>query len=612
MSKFQENKTTLFNKINSFQTLSENEEKIKNITDNISTPFNRLNVEKENFMDVLTDTQNQLMGSDNNEMLNFLRKILKKSFSDSSKITKILIEELIGTVNCNIDRVINGEIRIKRNDIDLYDVLNLNPDELPGKIVYEKNTTGVPRSFNRFIQKSYLKPQDTIVFNTINNNKLFDLSFDVQSDEFVLSFDGVTIGDFLSGYYGSIELYDGKGLVADIIESMFATFSESFTSKHIGTKIYFNRIFEKLSRICGLGQYSGEENMNDDLSNFGNEEGGDGNLFIFDDEDRRYYENEKNLKINGLFELQDCNNYQVKINQDIVRDSILDGDYDDFDEGEIFEELVGSLSSNIIDNENPDLTLDLGVDFPSVNTSIINRFIKEIPNAMMSKVISLKAILPYIVVNKVTNSTNDTIDASSNAQTQDAENFVLKNERYVQRVGVSVFSLFRTEMINEIKKRLSRSTQTIIRQIIKQKLKSQYVIILSLIGAIRALVNVDVVTCAAILEELKNMLNLRTGVSNTIPTPLLYGAYTREGVNSTRAHLNTIEELRKIGYNLNDLPDGSPNKHLASLKMVNKGMLKEFAENSSIEFISKPATVISPVGGVVPYVSGKGIIITSF
>lgn len=606
MSKLQDNKDKLFNKIDSLQTLGENEEKLKEITERVKGPFDRLNENKQNFLDTLLDTQSQLIGSDTNEIFKFFRKILKKSFNDSTRISRILIEELISVINCNSDYVLTGSVEISRNELDVYDILNLDPTDTPGRLVYEKNTTGSPKPFNRQIQSVFIG-ENTNQFTSVDGSPLFNLTYNESTDNFTVTFPsgGITVADFLGGYYGSIELFDGKNLIAEIIETMFATYSLLFTTSHINTKVYLNRIFSILASICGAGPYTGDDKISEGLSGFGFDEQFDGDFFDFTDEDRRFIEKDIDLKINGLFELSDCNNYVVKINQDIVEDALLDSEYDDFNQEEIFEQLLSDLSNNIVDQQNPDVLLNFGIDFPSVNMSILRRFIKEMPNALMSKVVGMKALLPYLVVNRVVN--NDEINNNQNS-----EQFVVKNERYIQRVGGRVFKIFRDEMVSELKRLLIGLTREILQEIINQKLRSKLFIVQSLLGAIRSLVNLQLPTCATILGDLISLVGLRTGIPTQIPLPLLYGAYTREGANSTRSHINTIEELRKIGYVLDDLPDGSPNLHVASLKKTVEGTFKELAENGAIEFVSNPATVVSPLGGVVPFVRGKGIIITSF
>lgn len=605
MSKLQDNRDKLNGIIDSVKTLNENQEKIEQITDRISSPFNKLNESKENFLDTLIDTQTQLLGSDTNEIFKFIRKIIRKTFGDSSKIIKILIEELIGVVNCNADLILTGDVTIKRKEIDIYDILNLDPTDLPGRIVYEKETSDGKRPFNRTIQSAFVDPGSPKSFNSLNGSKLFDLTYNINTDDFTLTYNNISVSDFLSGYYASIRLFDGKNLISEILETMFATYSNLFTTEHLSAKIYLNRIFSILSRICGAGPYTNEETLEEGVNNIGSNENDNDNFFRLDAEDRRFIENEMNLKVNGLFELTDCNNYQVKINQDFIEESILDLEYDDFNEEEIIEQLFSDLTNNIVNEQDPDILINFGINYPSVNMSIIRKFITELPNAIMSKVVSMKAVLPYVAINRTVNNDNEN-------EAQSASDFVFKHEKYIQRVGGKVFRLFTREMIREIKKLLSRLIQDILKEIIKQKLRSRLFMAAALAAAIRALINIDVVTCASIIGELIEQLGLKSRIPTQIPLPLLYGAYSREGANSTRAHLNTIQELRKIGYNLNDLPDGSPNKHVAAMKKTVEGTFKEIAENGSIEFVSKPATVVSPIGGVVPFITGKGVIITSF
>ena len=133
--------------------------------------------------------------------------------------------------------------------------------------------------------------------------------------------------------------------------------------------------------------------------------------------------------------------------------------------------------------------------------------------------------------------------------------------------------------------------------------------ILSIVSLIATPLNLvrDFRECKAGIDELLALLN--AGVNRRIdnirrsggdiPLPLLLSSRLLDGYSSSRAFLNTIENLEELGIPTGPMPDGSPNKFVASIKAMIDGNSKEVAENGKVAIGVGPLT-ITPAGITIP------------
>jgi hypothetical protein len=78
---------------------------------------------------------------------------------------------------------------------------------------------------------------------------------------------------------------------------------------------------------------------------------------------------------------------------------------------------------------------------------------------------------------------------------------------------------------------------------------------------------------------------------NTIPLPLLLASKLLSGFSPTRAFVNVVDELEKLGIPTGPMPDGSPNKFVASIKAIIDGIDKEESENGQVQIALSPLSV---------------------
>ena len=130
--------------------------------------------------------------------------------------------------------------------------------------------------------------------------------------------------------------------------------------------------------------------------------------------------------------------------------------------------------------------------------------------------------------------------------------------------------------------------------------------IIALIGGTRNSI-LNFKECKSCLDELLRLLNLAVNASRAkilqvggeIPLPLLLASRALAGYSSTRAFMNTMENLEAIGVPVGPMPDGSPNKFVASIYSIIEGQERENIQNGKLAAGVPPLTVL-PTGLTIP------------
>jgi hypothetical protein len=134
--------------------------------------------------------------------------------------------------------------------------------------------------------------------------------------------------------------------------------------------------------------------------------------------------------------------------------------------------------------------------------------------------------------------------------------------------------------------------------------------ILSIVSLIAAPINfvLDFRECKSCLNELLKILNLAVTAARVkaaskpggeVPLPLLLASKALDGYSSTRAFMNVVQDLEAIGVPVGPMPDGSPNKFVASIYSILKGQEKEMTENGKVA-IGVGALTSLPTGITIP------------
>jgi hypothetical protein len=316
-------------------------------------------------------------------------------------------------------------------------------------------------------------------------------------------------------------------------------------------------------------------------------DGVDDSFFEFTEVDLREIDQRVTNIKNGVIEFEDCGNVKVPVDFDEIINNL---DQLFFVEGSDFDNLADQLTNTLANNPLWGVNIDVQ---PVIDTN----FIKLITNGIIGALMSPKVMLPIMIMLKAQgNDISDKIESF---------NDFLKNFKQFSTCCISkVGAIFVEELFNLIKQDIIQLVQSVIADIVKEKLNKKLIMILKLIALLLIIAQVinDYRKCKSLIDEIFALLNLiTTGVGlpgGGIPLPLLFGSQMLDGYSESRAFLNTIEELQGLGVPTGALPDGSANFDLLSKFSQMRAMANEEAENGKVE-IALGVLTVTP-GGTVP------------
>jgi len=194
-------------------------------------------------------------------------------------------------------------------------------------------------------------------------------------------------------------------------------------------------------------------------------------------------------------------------------------------------------------------------------------------------------------------------------QISNIEDFQKIFKNFFNGVLTKISAIFTKAVFNELKKEVKILVKLILGDIVDEKQKKKYLMILSIVAILPALVQIvkDFSNCRSVLDELLQLLNIGVrkklnaidAAGGDLPLPLLLSAKFLDGYSPTRSFLNTVENLEQLGIPTGPMPDGSPNEFLAAVKAMIDGNSKEIAENGKVA-IGVGALTITPAGITIP------------
>jgi hypothetical protein len=622
--------------------------------------------EPKNSLDRIVDLLTSTRGS-GPETFTYLRKILLQTLvTIEPKIYEILSDEIIKSLGCSQEQSYNGFSAnttsftllpfqlgnyVPIQSIDLTGMLKLPVDSPIGKMYYEKEVPSTSDEFvpyggkikfpiNRMLRTRTLTPNETYddyygkyYFGKSGQN-LFDLTYTqtnsigVSGDFFRVfllereqtqttssGFPINQVGKFIKDYYSTIELVTFPQVMATLLNYM-----TGFVS--IKAKIGFgeldaqNKYVLLLQRILGLCFDDRTEIDVSGISKLGELDGVDDSFFEFTEVDLRNIEaNISNIQ-EGVVVFEDCDNVKLPVDVDTIIAEINNIS------GNTNEELVTSME-NVVNSifEKWKILIPNSV---SLEVSVNKSFIKNLPIALASSILSPKALLPFIVMlNEVQRSAsqriNDSIISSANSFlqsgttigqqvtniTSDAVDFVKNNRTLVINLVSKISSLFVETLFEILKRDIFQLISVIIKDIQKSQTAKQYAIILRLVqlGYVVARLVTDYRKCKSLLDEITLLLNMISNFRGNslfrIPAFLNLLSVLLPGYSSERATLNAIEQLQKLGLPTGPMPDGTPNQMNLSIKSLISGIDQEQTENGKVETSLKlppPYGLLSTIG----------------
>jgi len=347
-----------------------------------------------------------------------------------------------------------------------------------------------------------------------------------------------------------------------------------------------NKFILLLQRILGLCFDNRKEIDVSGNAKVAELDGIDESFFEFTDIDLRYLDDLISNIQNGVVEFEDCENVKFPVNTAAVMDSLLK--FNDLTKIEDIEKQAMSLTDTLIDDDRWKLPNSF-----DINLSVDLSFLTNLPKAIMMALLSPKIILPLLIMSKaISQSIADTIESLGD--------FIRAFKKYVINVMSKIGGLFVETLFDIIKEDIKTLIGQIISDIAKEKILKKYAIILKLVELILIIARFieDWRKCKSVVDEILALLNL-SGIGNAIPSFLLSASELLDGFSNTRASINVIEELQKIGIPTGPMPDGSPNLYLQAKVAEIKGVEKERTENGKVQVFVKPLPV-SPAGVTLP------------
>lgn len=536
-------------------------------------------------------------------------------------------------------------IYVPIESMDISGMLKTTTDSKIGKVVYEKPKPSVlenvfkpykgkvpfpmNKEFNNRLQGTFVTDSFNgeygKYYQGVSNQNLFDFQysptnqFGVDQACFKVALiskvnESLTITggsankviDFLEDYYGTIKLFDTTDFTAVMMNAVSGAINikANLTSDEISKQSQFMLI---LQRILGLCFDSRREIDVSGVSKIAELDGVDESFFELTEIDLRNIDVQISNIQNGVMELVDCDNVKVPVDYETIIDGLIDLRETENLSSALEVNKIIAISDSLV--QNPDWKVLLPTN---LNLQVFDEdFIKKIPLSVAGAVLSPKVLFPIFVLmqsleSNATNSFNSAVTSantfiqSANTIGNSVNNLINSNVDFLKtfkkfniEMVAEIGAIFVTELFNILKKDLINLMRPIIADIGSEALKAKLQMIERLI-TIALIINQIVIgvkdykKCKSLIDDILIILNLISSLAppgSKIPKVLLLLANFLPGTSPSRASINTIEELQKLGIPTGTLPDGSPNLMLLFNLASNKATKKESAQNGKIQAI---------------------------
>ena len=536
-------------------------------------------------------------------------------------------------------------IYVPIESMDISGMLKTTTDSKIGKVVYEKPNPNVienvykpykgkvpfpmNKEFNNRLQGTFVTDSFNgeygKYYQGVSNQDLFDFQYSptnqfgvdqacfkvalISKVDPTLTVTGGTVNkviDFLEDYYGTIKLFDTTDFTAVIMNALSGAINikANLTSDEISKQSQFMLI---LQRILGLCFDSRREIDVSGVSKIAELDGVDESFFELTEIDLRNIDVQISNIQNGVMELVDCDNVKLPVDYETIIDGLIELRETENLSPALEVNKIIAISDSLVQNPDWKVLLPTNLNFQVFDED----FIKKIPLSVAGAVLSPKVLFPIFVLmqsleSNATNSFNSAVTSantfiqSANTIGNSVNNLINSNVDFLKtfkkfniEMVAEIGAIFVTELFNILKKDLINLMKPIIADIGSEALKAKLQMIERLI-TIALIINQIVIgvkdykKCKSLIDDILIILNLISSLAppgSKIPKVLLLLADFLPGTSASRASINTIEELQKLGIPTGTLPDGSPNLMLLFNLASNKGTKKESAQNGKIQAI---------------------------
>ena len=617
------------------------------------------------------------------------KNLLQLVFQLKGEIKKIVQEEAFRVLNCAQEQTYQGfsttllttgstfsllpeqeGIYVRVSDIDWNKSLTLSATTRIGKLYYE--TTGITSlaSYNNYagrepfpmnfeLNQRLLNPNQTfkdefgVEYNGRSRQGIFDIECTTQNgvgatgnffrvflldregspvttnpNQATLQFSANTIVNAIVDYYESIDIYNPKTFLANLLNLATGALVGGLSIQQIESQNKFTTILFRIMGICepgsaeidvsGVAKISELDNLDDSFFTFTETELNDINLAS---------SNQKR----GIVQFVDCDNVDLPVNNNILlqQADILSTTIDSLPVEDQVAEIERLLESI------PQTWTQEG--FGGISFNFENPFnqdlLKKIPVALFSSILTPKVLLPLFIfkeylqnqvvgfanqlivsgnsiissANTLINSAN-TINALSTTFISDGVDFAKKFKKFVFRVIGRIMNKFLELLFIMLKKNILKLIRVIIKDIARTSKNAKLKAINTILNYAEPLIQgfLNYRECKSLIKQIQKILDLIRGEPKTPPNPLpnalLVLSEFLPGISPERGVLNTIEYMQAYGLKTGPNPDGSPNRMVAFTTALQKGGYDEFIENGKVE----GTVFIPPLAGGVLKVFAKG------
>ena len=617
------------------------------------------------------------------------KNLLQLVFQLKGEIKKIVQEEAFRVLNCAQEQTYQGfsttllttgstfsllpeqeGIYVRVSDIDWNKSLTLSATTRIGKLYYE--TTGITSlaSYNNYagrepfpmnfeLNQRLLNPNQTfkdefgVEYNGRSRQGIFDIECTTQNgvgatgnffrvflldregspvttnpNQATLQFSANTIVNAIVDYYESIDIYNSKTFLANLLNLATGALVGGLSIQQIESQNKFTTILFRIMGICepgsaeidvsGVAKISELDNLDDSFFTFTETELNDINLAS---------SNQKR----GIVQFVDCDNVDLPVNNNILlqQADILSTTIDSLpveDQVAEIERLLDSIPQTWTQEGFGGISFDFENPF---NQDLL----KKIPVALFSSILTPKVLLPLFIfkeylqnqvvgfanqlivsgnsiissANTLINSAN-TINALSTTFISDGVDFAKKFKKFVFRVIGRIMNKFLELLFIMLKKNILKLIRVIIKDIARTSKNAKLKAINTILNYAEPLIQgfLNYRECKSLIKQIQKILDLIRGEPKTPPNPLpnalLVLSEFLPGISPERGVLNTIEYMQAYGLKTGPNPDGSPNRMVAFTTALQKGGYDEFIENGKVE----GTVFIPPLAGGVLKVFAKG------
>lgn len=541
---------------------------------------------------------NRGSGSSTNSFL--IKKFVKVIKKIQKEILTILIEEFIKALGCDLEQTyLPGDYYFKLSSIDLFKLTQIDPQDSTGKLLYEQkgfNPNDTPRSNNRMFRELSVNDSATFfslygsLYKGISTSELFDISYqqDYAGPETggILNSDGwikVTlysrinsankVSQFMVDYYNTISIIDFKPLISALIDAVFGAISIKlrFSTDTLDDTTKFDLLVQRILGLCFdeateisvAGQAKTPE-LDDTTDTF----------FEMSNLDTSIIEQRTSQIRKEIITFESCGNIELPVNSDSILSTISSTEVNENGDGmdDCLERISSGLSNDpkwTAKYQYPD-QLKVSVDF---------NFVKKIPKAVISHVISPKHLFPFLTMVRALGIEYDETNTG-------LSDFMKKNRTLTKNLMSRIGAKFIESLFNEIKRDIKKLIQQIVVDIVTDDKGTAFAMIERLVRLAKVLLTIvnDFRKCKSVIDAILQLFSVIPNLkSQSIPLPLLKISEFLPGYSPNRAFIESIQLMQQLGLPTGPNLDGSPNLGLQQMYAQLKAADNENKVNGKIE-----------------------------